>query len=122
MESKITYILMNYIRTNIKNIACSYGYKLVCVYDKFSKLFKSYFGEDAVYDFINSMVEESKYCSEVMKTHFNKEVVITMLLQECLNYEARTTQIHFKINVIPNGLEKYMSFNITNKINFIDSF
>ena len=113
---------MNYIRTNIKNIACSYGYKLVCVYDKFSKLFKSYFGEDAVYDFINSMVEESKYCSEVMKTHFNKEIVITMLLQECLNYEARTMQIHFKINVIPNGLEKYMSFNITNKINFIDSF
>ena len=27
-----------------------------------------------------------------------------------------------KINVIPNGLEKYMSFSINNKLNFIYSF
>ena len=27
-----------------------------------------------------------------------------------------------KINVIPNGLEKYMNFNINNKLSFIDSF
>ena len=27
-----------------------------------------------------------------------------------------------KINVIPNGLGKYMSFTINNKLNFIDSF
>ena len=27
-----------------------------------------------------------------------------------------------KINVIPNGLEKYMSFSINNKLRFIDSF
>ena len=27
-----------------------------------------------------------------------------------------------KINVIPNGLEKYMSFIINNKLSFIDSF
>ena len=31
-----------------KHIACSYGYKLVCVNDKFSKLFKTYLGEDGV--------------------------------------------------------------------------
>ena len=29
-----------------KYIACSYGYKLVCVDDKFSKPFKTYLGED----------------------------------------------------------------------------
>ena len=28
----------------------------------------------------------------------------------------------FKINVMPNGLEKYMSFSINNKLSFIDSF
>ena len=28
----------------------------------------------------------------------------------------------FKINVIANGLEKNMSFNIYNKLNFIDTF
>ena len=45
--------------------------------DTFSKTFKSYLGKDAVYNFINSMTEESKYCSEVMKKHFNKELVMT---------------------------------------------
>ena len=60
-----------------KHIACSYSYKLVCVDDKFSKLFKSYFGEDTVYNFISSVIDESKYFSDVMKKHFNKEIVMT---------------------------------------------
>ena len=56
MESKIQ---MSFILKNIKNyIACSYGYKLVCVDDKFSNPFKSYLGEDAVYNFISSMIEK----------------------------------------------------------------
>ena len=52
-----------------KNVACSFGCKLVCVDNEFSKPFKSYLGEDAIYNFINSMIEESKYCSDVMKKH-----------------------------------------------------
>ena len=43
-----------------KHIACSYGYKLVCVDNKFSKPFKTYLAEDDVYNFINSMIEERK--------------------------------------------------------------
>ena len=31
-------------------------------------------------------------------------------------------KINFKINVIPNGLEIYMSFNVDNKFIFIDIF
>ena len=31
-------------------------------------------------------------------------------------------KFNFKISVIPNGLENYMSFNINNKSTFIDSF
>ena len=60
-----------------KHIACSYDYKLVCVSENFSKYLKTYFGEDAVYNFINSMIEESKYWSDVIKKHFNKEFVRT---------------------------------------------
>ena len=60
-----------------KHVAFRYGYKLVCVDDKFSKPFKSYSGEDTVNNFINSMTEKSMYCSEVMKKHFNKELVMT---------------------------------------------
>ena len=50
-----------------KHIACSYGYKLVCIGDKFSKPFKTYLGEDAVYNFINNMMKESKHYSDVIK-------------------------------------------------------
>ena len=57
-----------------KHIACSYVCKLVCVDEKFSKPFKTYLGEDSVYKFINSMFEESRYCSDVIKRHFNKEL------------------------------------------------
>ena len=67
----------NYTNKYQKNVACSYGYKLVCVDDKFSKPFKSYLGRDVAYKFISSMSKESKYCSDVMKKHFNKELEMT---------------------------------------------
>ena len=35
-------------------------------------LLKSYLCEDAVYNFINSMIKESKYFTDIMKKHFNK--------------------------------------------------
>ena len=60
-----------------KHIACSCGYKLVCVDDKFSKPFELYLIEDTVYNFISIMIEEKKYCSDVMKKHFNKELAMT---------------------------------------------
>ena len=59
-----------------EHIAYSYGYILVCG-DEFGKPFKAYLGKNAIYNFINSMIEESKCCSEVMKKHFNKEFVMT---------------------------------------------
>ena len=31
-------------------------------------------------------------------------------------------KFNLKISVIPNGLEKYMSFTINNKLIFVDSF
>ena len=60
-----------------KHICCGYGYKLVFVDDKFSKPFKTYLGNDAGYNFINNMIEESKCCSDVTKKDFNKELVTT---------------------------------------------
>ena len=61
-----------------KHVTWSYGYKLACVNNKFSKPFISYIGEDAVYNFINSMVKESKYCTDIVEKHFNKELVMTI--------------------------------------------
>ena len=57
-----------------KHIGCSYGFKLICVDDKFSK---PYFGEDSVYKFVNSMIKERKSCKELIKKHFNKGLLIT---------------------------------------------
>ena len=67
----------SYIKKYQKHIACSYEYKLVCVDDKFSKPFKTYLGNDAVYKFINCKIEESKYCNEMVNKHFNKELVMS---------------------------------------------
>ena len=36
----------------------------------------SYLDQDSVYSFLNSMIEVSKYCSEVMKKHFSKNLVM----------------------------------------------
>ena len=52
------------------NKTCTYDSKLVYVDEKFRKLFKWYLGEYAIYNFIISIVEESKYCSDVMKKTF----------------------------------------------------
>ena len=43
----------------------------------FTKPFKSYLDEVAIKNFINSMLEESQYCGDVIKNHFNKELVMT---------------------------------------------
>ena len=153
----------------------------MCI-DKFSTPFKSYLGEDGVYNFVNSMIEENKYCSDVLKACFNKEFEMTkkdaedfesstkcwiwdisyvdgdvkakdhyhitgkyrgpahrdcniaikinhkipIVLHNLKNYDAHLmmqdlSKFSFKINAIPNGLEKYMSLSI-NKLIFIDSF
>ena len=46
-----------------KHVACSYGYKLVCVDDKCSKPFKLYLAEDNFYNSISTRIKESRYSS-----------------------------------------------------------
>ena len=43
-----------------KHVACSFCYKLVCVDGKFSIPFQSKLGEDSIYNFISSIIEEIK--------------------------------------------------------------
>ena len=57
---------------------CGYGYKVICCYnDKYSKYTRIYRGENAVYKFMEKMLEEVKYCKTVIKKHFNKPLVMT---------------------------------------------
>ena len=129
------------------------------------------------------MIKESKYCSDVMKKYFNKELEVTkedngnfkksikwwicdndyidndvkvrdschitrkyrgsahrdcninlklnqkipVIFHNLKNYDShpimqKLGKFSLKINVIPNGLQTYMSFTINNKLSFIDSF
>ena len=156
---------------------------MVCVDDKFRKPFKTYYlGKDTVHHFIKNMVKESKYCSEVMKKHFNKEHVkikedsedfknstkcwicnndyidndikvrdhchitgkyrgsvhkgcninlklnhkVPIIFHDLKGHDSyliiqELGKFNLTINVLPNSLEKYMSFTINNNLSFIDS-
>ena len=57
---------------------CGYGYKVVCCYDdKYSKHTRIHRGENAVYKFMEKMLEEVEYCKAVIKKRFNKPLVMT---------------------------------------------
>ena len=57
---------------------CGYGYTVVCCYDdKYSKYTRIYRGENAVYKFMEKMLEEVEYCKAVIKKCFNKPLVMT---------------------------------------------
>ena len=53
------------------HIVCSYGYKLICVDERYNKPYKTYFGEDAFDKFINYMIKARKYCSKIIETELN---------------------------------------------------
>ena len=57
---------------------CGYGYKVVCCYkDKYSKPIQMYRGQNAVYKFMEKMLEEVKYCKGIVKKRFNKPLKMT---------------------------------------------
>ena len=54
------------------------GYKVVCCSDvKYSKPIQTYRDENAVYKFMENMLEEVEYCKAVVKKRFNKPLVMT---------------------------------------------
>ena len=67
----------SYIEKYQDDIPCSIAYKPVCVDNKFSKPFVLYRGENAAYNVIKMMLEESGYCQKVMKKYFKKNLIMT---------------------------------------------
>ena len=58
----------SYTEAYQKHKDCSYGYKVECCYDdKHTKQEQIYIGESAVYQFMEAMLDEVKYCKKVMK-------------------------------------------------------
>ncbi|XP_068675675.1 uncharacterized protein [Montipora foliosa] len=68
----------SYTEAYQKHTDCGYGYKVVCCYDdKYSKAVERYRGPNAVYKFMEKMLEEVKYCKKIMKKEFNKPLRMT---------------------------------------------
>ena len=63
---------------------CGSAYKVICCYnDKYSKDICIYRGENAVYKFMEKMLEEVEYCKNIIKKHFNKPLVMTEDDEQC---------------------------------------
>ena len=68
----------SYTEVYQKHTDCGYGYKVVCCYnDKYSKPVQIYRSEKAVYKFMEAMLEEVKYCKNIIKKEFTKPLRMT---------------------------------------------
>ena len=68
----------SYTEAYQKHTDCGYCYKVICFYDdKYTKPTQIYRGPKAVYKFMEKMLEEVKYCKNVMKKEFNKPLRMT---------------------------------------------
>ena len=164
------------------HVPCSYAFKVACINNRFSKPIVIYRGKNTAYEFIRAILQEYKYCKNIMKKHFNKNLIMSeeeehlfqhsnscwickkiindddekvrdhchitskfrgALHQTCnLNFQLTKRipvifhnqkgydsnlifsvfhKFNLKINVIPNGLEKYMAFVFNKNLVFIDS-
>ena len=65
------------VLTQKNHIPCSFVYKLVCVDDRFTKPIVVFRGENAAYEFIETIPKEYQYCTKVMKKHFNKNLIMS---------------------------------------------
>ena len=64
------------------HIPRGFGYKVVCIDDKFTKDIVIYRGRDCVNKFIDANLNEYKACRNVVKDRFNKNLIMSMQEKE----------------------------------------
>ena len=65
-----------------EHVPCGFGYKVVCVDDKFSKDVVVYSGKDCVSRFISCILDEYEYCRRVCRDYFNKSLIMSAKEEE----------------------------------------
>ena len=60
-----------------EHIPCGFGYKVVCVDDKFSENVVVYRGKDCVKKFISCILAEYEYSRRVCRDNFNKRLIMS---------------------------------------------
>ena len=70
------------------HVLCSFAYKVVCIDDKLAKQLFFYRGKNVVNKFIEVIFKEIKYCKQIIKKHFNKNLVMSAedeIINEVIN-------------------------------------
>ena len=67
----------SYTKKYQSHIPCGFGYKFVCIDNKFSKDIVIFRGKDCINKFITMILKAYEYCSNIMKKYFNKNLIIT---------------------------------------------
>ena len=57
-------------------VPSSFAYKVVCVNNRFSKQIVVYRRQNAVYEFIETIFKEYKYCRKIIEKHFKKNLIM----------------------------------------------
>ena len=91
------------------HISCGFAYKVVCVDDRFTKRIVVYRGENAAYEFIKTILKEYKYCKKVMKSHFNKNLIMSEK-EEHLFHKSNSCWICKNLLVM---MKKKLEINVT---------
>ena len=64
----------SYTKNDQSHIPCGFGYKVICIGNRFNKYIVIYRGKDCINKFISMIVEEYEYCNGVMKNYFKKKI------------------------------------------------
>ena len=67
----------SYTKKYQDHIPCSFAYEVVCIDNKFKKKVVLYRGKNAVYRFIEAILNEFDYCKKMIKEHFNKNLLMS---------------------------------------------
>ena len=59
------------------HISCSLAYRVVCIYNRFTKATFLYRGENAACEFIKAIFQEHKCCRKIRNKSFNKNLIMT---------------------------------------------
>ena len=95
VSEEITNGNSSYTKKYQNHIPCGFGYKVICVDNRFSKDVVVYRGKDCINKFITMILKEYEYCSGVIKKYFNKNLVMTLEEEEI--FEIRNIRDHCHI-------------------------
>ena len=90
----------SYIEAYQTHEDCGYGYKVVCCYkNKYSKPIQTCRGENAIYEFMEKMLEEVEYCKAIAKKRFNKPLKMTEMTNCGCEYKRETVAMDIRLYV-----------------------